>query len=279
MIVYLLLSFAILFLGFSFVAFEIAYLSVAYPTIYKLTKKKFYIENPAGVLFTILLGVNLFAISYAILNFKFFSSFLSEKTSAILGGIISTIVFVIVSEYLPRLIARRKPDHIIKFFEIFITISYYLFFPINIFLKKLSPRKVEDMLNFYLSELERIGSINPEQKDKLKSMLNYLEMPISNITKSFSEFDVIDIGNFSLRDFKSYIILVRSNGEIFGYVYRKDLLKLDDIDFESIIREPLFLDEKTTIYNAIREMKKHKKNVIFTKNGILTIEDVSIGLL
>ncbi|MEO0203292.1 MAG: CNNM domain-containing protein, partial [candidate division WOR-3 bacterium] len=138
MIAYIVLSIIILVLGFSFVAFEIAYLSLSYPNIYKITKKKFYIENPAGILFTILLGVNLLAISYAILNFNFFKTFLPESISAIISGIISTLVFVIVSEYVPRIIARAKPESVLKLFSRIITISYYLMYPINLILKEFS---------------------------------------------------------------------------------------------------------------------------------------------
>ncbi|MEO0197826.1 MAG: CNNM domain-containing protein [candidate division WOR-3 bacterium] len=280
MIIYIILSFVVLFLGFSFVAFEIAYLSLSYPTIYKLTKRKFYIENPAGILFTILLGVNLFAISYAILNFNFFKTFLPEHLSALISGIISTIVFVLISEYVPRLVARSNPEIILKLFSSIITISYYLIFPINLILKAFSPKKPEDILKFYLDELERAKFINQNEKIILNKSLNYLEQPIVKFVRAFSEFEIFDYEKIkTISSPKSYLILVRKNNQIVGYIYKKDLLKLDEMDVEDIIREPIFLDENVPIYDAILEMKRRKVNVIFTKNGILTIEDIWKGIL
>lgn len=76
MILYIFFSIVILFLGFGFIAFEIAYLSVPYPIIFKSTNRKELIENPVGILFTILFGVNVLSIVYAILSFRFFKKFL-----------------------------------------------------------------------------------------------------------------------------------------------------------------------------------------------------------
>jgi len=273
--IYLIISIIILFLGFVFVAFEISYLSLSYPKIYKITNKKIYLENPAGVLFTILLGVNLFSISYAILNFRFFNNFLDEEVSAVISGIFSTIIFVLISEYIPRLVSRANPEFILRIFDVFIFISYYLFYPINFLFKKFSPKKPEDIINFYLDELERAKFINHYEKLTIKRILKFLDMPIKNIVQPYENFEITNLESFQIKQsYKSYIIIFKENERIIGYIYKKDILKLDELDLKDLLRKPIFLNENTTIYEAIKIMKENKTNIIFTNEGIITIDDM-----
>ncbi|MCS7245428.1 MAG: CNNM domain-containing protein [candidate division WOR-3 bacterium] len=274
MISYILISSIILILGFSFVAFEIAYLSCTYPIIFENTKNKIFIENPAGILFTILLGVNLLAISYAIISFEFFKKILPLESAIVFSGIFSTVNFVFFSEYIPRFFARRHPEIILRYFKGLISLSYYIVYPINYLIGKLLPRKPEGILEFYLDELERSKIIDSSQKSLIQKSMKLIDMPASLVVKPYSEFDIIDIEKFKLTNYKSDIIVIKKENDILGFIYKKDLLKLEDMDLKDIIRKPVFLEKNKSIYDAINLMKERKTSVIFTNEGILTIEDI-----
>lgn len=262
-------------LGFSFVAFEIAYLSSTYPIIFKVTKNKIFIENPAGILFTILLGVNLLAISYTIISFEFFKKIMPLESAIFFSGVFSTANFVFFSEYIPRFFARRYPELVLRHFKSLISVSYYIFYPINYIIGKLLPRKPERILEFYLNELERSKIIDSLQKSLIQRSMKFMDMPTSLVVTPYNEFDIIDLEKFQIRsNYKSDIIIVKKDNEILGYIYKKDILKLREMDLTDITRKPIFLEKNKSIYDAINLMKEKKTSVIFTDEGIITIENI-----
>ncbi len=280
MIFYIFFFIIILFLGFGFIAFEIAYLSVSYPIILKSTNRKEFVENPVGILFTILFGVNVLSIAYAVLSFKFFKTFLSEDLAIVFGGIFSTITFVLFSEYAPRIISRLNPSIVLIIFKWQIIFTYYLIFPINLILKFFSPKKPEEIIKLYLDELERKQIVNKSEKEIIVKIFDYLGMEVKNFVRKFEEFDIISLSELeNRRDFKSDIIIVKDGEKILGYIYKKHVLKIDEMEISDLINKPVFVSNNLSVEDVIKEMKRRRVGVVFTENGIITLEDVWKGII
>jgi len=280
MMFYILSAFVILFLGFSFIAFEIAYLSVSYPIIFKSTNRKEFIENPVGILFTILFGVNVLSIIYAILSFKFFRNFFNENLAITIGGIFSTITFVLFSEFAPRIISRLNPSIILRIFKWQIISTYYLILPINLILKFFSPKKPEEIIKLYLDELERKQILNKFEKEIVRKIFDYLEMEVKNFVRKFEEFDVVSLSELeNKRNFKSDIVIVKDGEKILGYIHKKQILKIEEMEIFDLINKPVFVNDNSKVEDVIKEMKRKKVSVIFTQSGIITLEDIWRGII
>ena len=277
---YILSAFVILFLGFSFIAFEIAYLSVSYPIIFKSTNRREFIENPVGILFTILFGVNVLSIIYAILSFKFFRNFFNENLAITIGGIFSTITFVLFSEFAPRIISRLNPSIILRIFKWQIISTYYLILPINLILKFFSPKKAEEIIKLYLDELERKQIVNKFEKEIVRKIFDYLEMEVKNFVRKFEEFDVVSLSELeNKRNFKSDIVIVKDGEKILGYIHKKQILKIEEMEIFDLINKPVFVNDNSKVEDVIKEMKRKKVSVIFTQSGIITLEDIWRGII
>lgn len=278
--IFIFFSTIILFLGFGFIAFEIAYLSVSYPIIFKSTNRREFIENPVGILFTILFGVNVLSIIYAIISFKFFKEFFNEDLSIVFGGIFSTITFVLFSEFAPRILSRLNPSIILKIFKWQILLTYYLILPINLILKLFSPKDPEEIIKFYLDELERKQIVDKFEKEIIKRIFDYLKMEIKNFVRKFEEFDIVSLNELeSKRDFKSDIIIVKDAEKILGYIYKKQLLKIDEIEIYDLINKPVFMSDNSKVEDVIKQMKNKKLSVVFTESGIIMLEDIWKGVI
>jgi CBS domain containing-hemolysin-like protein len=278
--IFIILSIIILFLGFGFIAFEIAYLSVSYPIIFKSTNRKEFIENPVGILFTILFGVNVLSIVYAIISFRFFKEFFNEDLSIVFGGIFSTITFVLFSEFAPRIISRLNPSIILRIFKWQILLTYYLILPINLILKFFSPKNPEEIIKLYLDELERKQIVDKFEKEVIKRIFDYLKMEVKNFVRKFEDFDIVSLNELeNIRNFKSDIIIVKDGEKILGYIYKKQLLKIDEIEIYDLINKPVFMSDNSKLEDVIKEMKNKRVSVIFTESGIITLEDVWKGIV
>ncbi len=278
--IFIILSIIILFLGFGFIAFEIAYLSVSYPIIFKSTNRKEFIENPVGILFTILFGVNVLSIVYAIISFRFFKEFFNEDLSIVFGGIFSTITFVLFSEFAPRIISRLNPSIILRIFKWQILLTYYLILPINLILKFFSPKNPEEIIKLYLDELERKQIVDKFEKEVIKRIFDYLKMEVKNFVRKFEDFDIVSLNELeNIRNFKSDIIIVKDGEKILGYIYKKQLLKIDEIEIYDLINKPVFMSDNSKLEDVIKEMKNKRVSVIFTESGIITLEDVWKGVI
>lgn len=280
MILYIFFSIVILFLGFGFIAFEIAYLSVSYPIIFKSTNRKEFIENPVGILFTILFGVNVLSIVYAILSFRFFKEFFNEDLAIVFGGVFSTITFVLFSEFAPRIISRLNPSIILRIFKWQIIFTYYLLLPINLILKFFSPKDPEEIIKLYLDELERKQILNKFEKEIVRKIFDYLKMEVKNFVRKFEEFDIVFLSELeNKRNFKSDIVIVKDGEKILGYIYKKQVLKIDEMEIFDLINKPVFMSNNSKIEDVIKEMKNKRVSVVFTETGIITLEDVWKGIV
>jgi len=280
MILYIFFSIVILFLGFGFIAFEIAYLSVPYPIIFKSTNRKELIENPVGILFTILFGVNVLSIVYAILSFRFFKEFFNEDLAIVFGGVFSTITFVLFSEFAPRIISRLNPSIILRIFKWQIIFTYYLLLPINLILKFFSPKDPEEIIKLYLDELERKQILNKFEKEIVRKIFDYLKMEVKNFVRKFEEFDIVFLSELeNKRNFKSDIVIVKDGEKILGYIYKKQVLKIDEMEIFDLINKPVFMSNNSKIEDVIKEMKNKRVSVVFTETGIITLEDVWKGIV
>jgi CBS domain containing-hemolysin-like protein len=132
----------------------------------------------------------------------------------------------------------------------------------------------------YLDELERKQILNKFEKEVVRKIFDYLEMEVKNFVRKFEEFDVVSLSELeNKRNFKSDIVIVKDGEKILGYIHKKQILKIEEMEIFDLINKPVFVNDNSKVEDVIKEMKRKKVSVIFTQSGIITLEDIWRGII
>ncbi|GEM_PF-1515824 len=280
----ILLLILLLVLNFVTTGFEVAYVTLSFPDIFRLTRREFYIRNPEGVLFTILAFSNLFQIAFAIVMLSILMDFLKPQYAAFVSSMLSATVLLIVSEYLPKYIARSRPEIFFKIFEPFITSFYYLLYPINLIMYRLFRRSPEKQIYEYIEELKNKGYVDEREAEILRGAMSFFRREAEILVEPFNRFSVVDIED-TLQDLKvsppsTYEILVRNGRKFIGYIYKKDILKMEeDSRVEDVLRRTIHIPSASKIYHVVKVMKNMEVSLVFTDKGVITVESFWKGFV
>ena len=274
----------LLILNFVTTGFEVAYVTLSFPDIFRLTRREFYIRNPEGVLFTILAFSNLFQIAFAVVMLSLLMDFLQPEYAAFVSAMLSATVLLIVSEYLPKYIASSRPEIFFRLFEPFITFFYYLLYPINYLMYRLFRRDPEKQIYEYIEELKNKGFVDEKEANILKGAISFFRRRAEILIEPIDKFSVLDVET-SLKEIRenppsTYEILVKEKDRFVGYVYKKDLLRLeDDGRVGDVLRRSVYISSNSRIYSVVRLMKQLEVSLIFTDRGVITVESFWRGFV
>jgi putative hemolysin len=276
-------------------------------TLTKLT------EKPSQFITTMLVGNNIALVIYGFfmgdLLMKYIISFgynFSNFTNLMLQTIISTLLVLITSEFLPKVFFQIYANNLIKFFAVPAYFFYKMFYYISVFtiwisdivLKKFF--KTEgDQIQLYFSKVE-LGNYISEQMSAVKdheeidseiqifqNALEFSGVKAREIMTPRTEICAVDIFD-SLEELKAMFIetgyskiLVYQNSldDIIGYVHSFELFKKPKT-IKSIMISVEFVPETIFIKDTMDLLTKKRKSVAVVldeyggTSGIITLEDI-----
>lgn len=154
----------------------------------------------------------------------------------------------------------------------------------------LSSRHELELLNA-VSEGERLGAVDEEEKEMIESVMDLRDTAVAEIMTPRTEIEAVAV-DASLADIKAQI---RSIGhsripvyqgtidDIVGMVYAKDLLLLErdtEFDLTRIMRRPHFIPESKNLRDLLHEFQNRKVHIAIVLDeyggtaGLVTIEDI-----
>ncbi len=285
MVVEILLLLILLLMNFITTGFEVAYVTLSFPDIYKLTKRRFFIRNPEGVLFSILAYSNLFQIAFAVLMLKVLSRFMDPGYAAFVSAMLSATILLIVSEYLPKYIARSRPHLFFELFEPLVALFYYTLIPINALFYGLFRRNPDKFIQDYIDELKNKGYVDEREARILRGAMSFFRRRADILIEPFESYSVLRADD-TLEDIRknppsTYEVLVRGrDGRFIGFIYKKDILKMNgDSRVEDIKRPRIFVSSSSPIFNVVRLMKNREVSLVFTDRGVITVESFWRGFV
>ncbi len=285
MTIEVLLLLLLLLLNFITTGFEVAYVTLSFPDIYKLTKRRFFIRNPEGVLFSILAYSNLFQIAFAVLMLKVLSRFMDPQYAAFVSAMLSATILLIVSEYLPKYIARSRPHLFFELFEPLVAVFYYTLLPLNAIFYRLFRRDPGRFIQDYIDELRNKGYVDEREARILKGAMSFFRRQADILIEPFESYSVLGARD-TLEDIRknppeTYQVLVRDeNGNFSGFIYRKDILKMDEGDTVEDIKRPyVYVPSSSRIFHVVRLMKSQEVSLVFTDRGVITVESFWRGFV
>ncbi|WP_185877838.1 hemolysin family protein [Blattabacterium cuenoti] len=281
--------------------------SIRYKILYEC------INNYQKLMTTMLIGNTISLVIYGIymnkIFFLLFSYFDNSIWLFILETIISTIIILIIGEFIPKMIFSIYSNELLTLFIIPVYIIYKIFTPItnliicisNFFLKILGGEKdfkkkifdKNDLINFISKSvrcnLKKTGSVSEYKIDIFHKALNFYEKKAREcivprkeiISSNIIESSVDHIRNLFTKSGLSKIVIYKDNiDNIIGYVHYLEFFKKPKNLDKSIIR-PIELFYINTSVREIMDILIRKKISIAIildeyggTAGLITIEDI-----
>lgn len=308
----------LLFIGF-FAGYEIAFVSANRLTI-ELKKKQGkksgtilarFMEFPARFIGTCLIGLNLFLVIYGLLfdellqmgiwnPLKIENAYLKLAFDTLL----STVVVLIIGEFIPKAIFRAKNDTMLTFFAPLANFFYNLFLPVTDIFVNMSQWILVYVFNvrvnnrndvFTKVDLEHFfqqTKEHDEESQELNTELfeNALSLPTIKVRQCLvprTEIVALEL-NASLDEAKNEFIQTKLSkllvyedniDNIIGYIHQLDLFD-KPTNVKSMLHPIIAVPESMSATDLINKFSKERKSIAWVVDefggtaGIVTMEDV-----
>lgn len=269
-------------------------------------------ESPRQLLITIVLGntiVNITTASIAaLLTLRICRAFgFSESVGMTINVVIVTLVLLITSEILPKVIAVRSPRAYSSVTSATLKLLLILFYPVSLALSVLT-RMLQNMTGISEDKMllsegelkdlvlmgEEHGTLEKDEKEMINSIFEFGETTVREIMVPRPDMVCVEI-NATLTELMEVIkskVLSRIPvyrdrvDNIIGILYVKDLLPLlgkrrrEKFNLEKLVRPSYFVPEQKKIDDLLREFKKERMHMALVVDeyggisGLVTLEDV-----
>lgn len=305
-------------IGF-FAGYEIAFVSANRLSI-ELKKKQGkrsgmilsnFMENPAKFIGSCLIGLNVFLVIYGLLFDELLKTiawrpinFKNDIVQLIVDTLISTIVVLVLGEFIPKAIFRAKNDVLLSVFAPIADFFYTLFLPIANLFVNISQWILKYIFNMRLSnkndafnkvDLEHFFQQTKEQDEdnqELNTELfeNALSLPLVKIRQCLvprTEIEGVDI-NSTIEELKEHFIHTQLSklvvydeniDNVLGYVHQLDLFQKPD-SVKAIMHPMMAVPESMSATDLINKFTKERRSIAWVVDefggtaGIVTMEDV-----
>ncbi len=274
-----------------------------------------FYRDPSRLIGTLLLGNNIALVVYGIsmanvLTPFLYSSFPPEFHSGLLilliQTIIATLLILILSEFLPKVLFRINANAIINFFAIPLWIIYYVLYPIVYVFTGVSHFILERFmkvrftrqepvftyidLDHYIEELakneEQIEDVQQEIQ-MFQNMIDFRKVKLRETMVPRNEIVAVDESEsveklreiFTGHGFSRIPVYKETIDNIIGYVHSFDMFKNPD-DIKSITKPILFIPETMPANIALTKFIRERKNIAVVvdefggTSGMVTMEDI-----
>jgi len=305
---------ALLFIAF-FSGIEIAFISANRLSI-ELKKKQgktsgiimsHFMEQPSRFLGSCLVGLNFFLVIYGFLFSELMLIFVhikNEYLKLVFDTFFSTVIVLVIGEFLPKSIFRAKSDGLLSFFAPLSSLFHNFFYPLASLFVNFSEGILKYLFNvrlrssdehFSIVDLEHFLQQTKEQDESSQDLnrellQNALSLPSIRIRQCLvprTEIEAVSIDTsveevhkLFIESKVSKIIVYEGNiDNIQGYVHQLDFFK-KPADLKSIILPISVVPESMSATDLINKFTRERKSIAWVVDefggtaGIITMEDV-----
>jgi CBS domain containing-hemolysin-like protein len=275
---------------------------------------KIFTNNPGQYIATMLIGNNVALVVYGL----FFSRLLGPVLTPLIGSdliviilntVISTVIILLVAEFLPKTVFKVSPNFFLKLLSQPAIFFYYLFYPVskltlaasNLFIRIFfgikSDKKAQENLVFSKVDLDHFVNLGQQTTEKtepyhhniriFQNALDFSHVKLRECMVPRTEIDAVESKSRVAELKERFIetghsrILVYQNSidNIIGYFELKDIFK-DPPDIISCVRKLAIVPETMAANKLLKLFFDEKKNVALVvdefggTSGMVTIEDV-----
>lgn len=317
---YTIISIAVtlLFIAF-FAGYEIAFVTANRLSI-ELKKKQGkrsgailagFMEFPARFISTCLIGLNFFLVIYGLLFDELLNRGIwnplnieNEFLKMVFDTLLSTLVVLVIGEFLPKAIFRAKKDSLLTFFAPLANFFHNIFLPLTNIFVNISQWILKYVFNvrvnnknevFSKVDLEHFFQQTKEQDEESQELNtelfeNALSLPSIKIRQCLvprTEVVALDI-NSSLEEARAEFVSTKlskllvyeeSIDNIVGYIHQLDLFNKPE-NLKAMLHPIVAVPESMSATDLISKFSKERKSIAWVVDefggtaGIVTMEDV-----
>lgn len=273
-----------------------------------------FLKTPGQFIATMLVGNNIalvvYSLSMATILDKFMIDYQMEESLRLLfQTIISTIIILVVAEFLPKTVFKFKNNQALNLLSVPAAFFYYLFYPItrlslsiskfllkHLLHAKIGPKQEQRVfgktdLDHFLGEMENFQGTNQHEIDSeiklFKNALDFSKIKIRDCMVPRPDMQVIELEaeieqltqKFIDTGFSKILIYKEKSDNIIGYAHSSDLFSHPQ-KIEDCLRKVSFVPETMEASKLLAKLlREHKSTAIVVDEfggiaGMITTEDI-----
>ena len=272
-----------------------------------------FYDNPNNYISTMLVGNNIALVVYGIMMSRIIDGFLIEHVTSnpflllLTDTVISTLIILVVGEFLPKTIFKINPNATLRFFALPTILIYYILFPISQFatacargilrllgikLNKESSTKAftkMDLDYFIQSSIQQgNGAEDVDTEVKIfQNALDFSNLRIRDCMVHRTEIEAVDKNTtaeelmriFVETGYSKIIVYENTIDNIIGYIHSSEMFKRTATWQEHIVKMP-FVPESMQAQKLMEQFLQQKKSLAVVVDefggtaGIISLEDI-----
>ncbi|MFN3793611.1 MAG: hemolysin family protein [Chitinophagaceae bacterium] len=270
-----------------------------------------FLEHPARFIGTCLIGLNFFLVIYGLLVDELLKKTLwnpfqiqNEYLKLFVATLFSTLIVLVLGEFIPKAIFRGKNDTLLHFFAPLANLFHTLFQPLAKFFVNISQWVLKYLFNVRLDDKsEAFSKVDlehffqqtrnqDEENTELNTELfeNALSLPMVKIRQCLvprTEIEAVELDTpletirqkFIQTKLSKLIVYKDSIDDLQGYIHQLDFFKKPS-DVKSIIKPLIAVPESMSATDLMNKFTKERKSIAWVVDefggtaGIVTMEDV-----
>lgn len=273
-----------------------------------------FLQTPGQFIATMLVGNNIalvvYSLSFAsILDILMSGYALNQSLRLFIQTIISTLIILIVAEFLPKTVFKFKNNQALNLLSVPAAFFYYLFYPITHFSLRISkfllkflfnaeigPKQEQRVfgktdLDHFLGEMENFQGTNQHDFDSeiklFRNALDFSKIKIRDCMVPRPEIELIEINagieplkqKFIDTGYSKILVYKEKSDNIVGYAHSSDLFNHPQ-NIEACLRKVSFVPETMEANKLLAKLlREHKSTALVVDEfggiaGMITTEDI-----
>jgi CBS domain containing-hemolysin-like protein len=273
-----------------------------------------FLKTPGQFIATMLVGNNIalvvYSLSLAEVLDRHMTGFpMSESLRIFVQTIISTLIILIVAEFLPKTVFKFKNNQALNLLSVPAAFFYYLFYPItslsiriskyllkHFFQAEIGPKQEQRVfgktdLDHFLGEMEIFQGTNQHDIDSeiklFRNALDFSKIKIRDCMVPRPEIELIEINagidqlkqKFIETGYSKILVFKEKSDNIVGYAHSSDLFN-NPQNIEACLRKVSFVPETMEANKLLSKLlREHKSTALVVDEfggiaGMITTEDI-----
>ncbi len=272
-----------------------------------------FYNNPNNYISTMLVGNNIALVVYGIMMSRIIDGFLIQHITdnhgllLLIDTIISTLIILVVGEFLPKTIFKLNPNATLRFFALPTILIYYILYPISKFAtacargvlrlcgihtnKENSSKAFTKMdLDYFIqsSIQQGNGAQNVDTEVKIfQNALDFSNLRIRDCMVHRTEIEAVDRDTsaeelmrvFVETGYSKIIVYENTIDNIIGYIHSSEMFKRTAAWQDNIVKMP-FVPESLQAQKLMEQFLQQKKSLAVVVDefggtaGIISLEDI-----
>lgn len=267
-------------------------------------------EKYDRTLIATLIGNNIVAILASVISTVLFLSLLriygvTDEVISIISTVVTTLVFYLFGDTIPKLIAIAMPDKMAMFSSYIIYGLSLIIYPVilifqgiiwivyKVFRFKEKPTLTRDDFTNIVESIEEEGLIEENESDIIYASFDFVDTSVKEVLTPRSKMFAIDIQGLTHEKLNQHLLetnysripIYRGNinnivGILHVKTYLHKFLKNRDITIESTLQKPYFVTTQIMMDEMIEGFKRNHTHIAIVRGskdvvlGMVTMEDV-----